>query len=135
MKTQKILKDNFIETLKEKFPGLSAEIIANHFKNKDKKPQGYRHSDEAKKFALTTHFYSPRAYEFIRKVFSLPHPRSLSAWTSSVNCEAGFFDDVFEHVGKLVDEDIKHADSCLVVDAMGIQTSNNWNKHGDQVNR
>ena len=27
MKTQKMLKDNFIETLKEKFPGLSAEII------------------------------------------------------------------------------------------------------------
>ena len=130
---KKLLKENFVEQLKEMFPGLSAEIITNHFKNKDRKPQGYRHSDDAKKFALTTNFYSARAYEHVRKIFSLPHPRSLSAWTSSVDCEAGFFDDVFDHMEKLVEKDHKHADSCLVVDGMGIKESREWDKNKDRI--
>ena len=84
---RKLLSDEFSIQLKEKFPGMSAEIIANHFSNHGKVARGFRHSDEAKKFALTLNFYSPRAYEFVRKVFqTLPHPRSLSVWTSSVNC-------------------------------------------------
>ena len=59
-----LLQRSFAEELKEQFPGITSDIIVNHFSNKDKKPRGYRHSDEAKKFALTLHFYSSRAYEF-----------------------------------------------------------------------
>ena len=64
---RKLLKDEFAEQLKEKFPGMSAEVIANHFDNFGKDSRGFRHSDDAKKFALTLHFYSPRAYDFVRQ--------------------------------------------------------------------
>ena len=128
-----LLSDNFANELKERFPGMSAEIISNHFNNCGKKPQGYRHNEDAKRFALTLNFYSARAYDFVRKVLTLPDPRSLCAWTSSVECEPGFFDDVFEHLGKSVAKDPLNADATLVVDAMGIQQSQGWNKFKDKI--
>ena len=129
----KLFEDCFAEQLQEKFPGISADIIKNHFANKDKKPQGHRHSDEAKKFALTLNFYSPRAYEYVRKIFSLPVARSISYWTSSVDCDPGFFDDVFDHIEKLIQKDRKHADVTLVIDAMSIQQARDWCKYRDAI--
>ena len=128
-----LLHQDLCEQLKQQFPGMSGEILANHFGNMNKKHQGYRHTDDAKKFALTLHFYSPRAYEFVRPIFSLPHLRSLCAWTSSVDCEPGFFNDVFDHVEKLVEKDGKNADVSLSVDDMGISQGREWNKHKGNV--
>ena len=117
---KELLHHNFAKQLQRQFPDMSCDIISNHFVNKDKKPQGHRHSEEAKKFALTLNFSSPRAYEFVRKIFSLPHPRSLSAWTSTAECEPGLFSDVFTHLQALIKGDSKYADATLVVDAMSI---------------
>ena len=64
-------------------------MIQNQLKNQDRYPKGRRYSDEIKKFALTLNFYSPRAYEYIRGLFSLPQSNSLTEWTSSVECEPG----------------------------------------------
>ena len=123
-----LLHENFAEQLKRQFPGMSYEVISNHFANKDKKPQGHRHSDEAKKFALTLNFYSPKAYEYVRTIFSLPHPRSLSEWTSSVDCEPGLFNDVFDHLQNLVHTDSRNADATLIADEMSIQQLREWKK-------
>ena len=79
MKSQGLLNSDTSAILKESFSGLSSEIIMNHFKNKDKSTQGHRYSEEVKQFALTVHFYSPRAYQYLRPILSLPHPRSLCA--------------------------------------------------------
>ena len=103
LKSQGLMKDDACETLRESFSGLSYDILANHFSNKDKSMQGHRYTEEVKRFALTVHFYSPKAYEYLRPIFSLPHPRSLCAWTSSVKCDPGFFKDVFEHIKGLID--------------------------------
>ena len=91
LKDEGFIEKDVSELLKEKFSGLSYEIILNHFNNKDRRAQGHRHSDEAKRFALAIHFYSPRAYEYLKPIFSLPHPRSLSEWTSSVKVRTGIF--------------------------------------------
>ena len=114
--------------LESEFSGLSGEIIRNYFSNKDKKPQGHRHNDDAKRFAMTVHFYSPRAYEYIRKIFDLPHPRSISAWTSSVSCEPGFFKDVFNHLKELAISDAVNRDCALIFDGMAICQGTSFSK-------
>ena len=81
-------------------------------------PVGRRYPDEVKRFALTLHFYSPRAYDYLRNVFSLPHTSSLYNWTSSVNCDVGFFKDVFLELKKKIYEDPLHADCNLVCDGI-----------------
>ena len=112
------------DAIAETFSGLTGEIIKNHLKNLGRKKTGVRHSDEVKKFALTLHFYSPRAYEYFRKHFSAPCPRSLQVWTSSVKCEPGFFEDVFEHLKNMVAQDkIRNEDVALIFDSMAIRQS------------
>ena len=83
--------------------------------------EGYRHNDEVKKFALTLHLYSLRAYEYVRSIFCLPHARSLLNWSSSVKCEPVFFEDVFLHLRNLVLDDAKNAECSLIFDAMTIK--------------
>ena len=109
------------DCLSKNFQGLTGELISNHFSNMNRKRNGVRYVD-VKKFALTLHFYSPRAYEYVRKVFRLPHPRSIRAWTSSVRCEPGFFDDVFQHLKLLIDQDeIKNKEVAMIFDGMAIK--------------
>lgn len=35
---------------------------------------------------------------FLSSILSLPHPSSITHWTSSVNADPGFFKEVFEHL-------------------------------------
>ena len=119
----KLVSPVVADHLKDTFSGLTSYIIVNHFNNQHKKERGNRHREEAKKLALTLYFYSPKAYDYIRYILSLPHPRSISQWTSSVQCEPGVFKDVFLHLQKIVGNDICAADTCLVFDAMSIKKS------------
>ena len=119
LKSKELLNNNRYDSLIESFSGVSTDIIANHFKNQNKvDKKGNRHNDEAKKFTLTLHFYSPRAYDYVRSIFSLPDPRSLRQWTSSVQCEPGFFQDVFKHLQNLVLKDSNNGDCALICDGM-----------------
>jgi len=47
---------------------------------------------EIRKFALTLHFYSPAAYNYVRDAFNknLPHPSTLRNWYSTVDGTPGF---------------------------------------------
>ena len=64
---------------------------------------------------------SPRAYEYVRTIFCLPHPRSLLNWSSSVKCEPGLFEDVFSLLRNLLLDDAKNAECSLIFDAMTIK--------------
>ena len=83
---------------------------------------------EVKKFALTVHFYSPRAFQYLRTIFNLPDPRSIRHWTSSVDCEPGFFKDVFLHLNNMVSEDRVNAEVSLIFDGMSIKKEITNNK-------
>ena len=119
--SRKMINNDAASNLNENFSGLTFEVIKNHLFNKDREPRGRRHNDEAKKFALTLNFYSPRAYEYVRSVFALPHARSLTDWTSSVNCDAGLFQEVFIQLKNIVNENPTYADCSLLCDAMSIK--------------
>lgn len=98
-----LVRPNVAEALENAFSVLSSEVIMNHFNNKDK---GNSH---------TVH-----VYEYVRPIFSLPHPRSIRHWTSSISCEPGFFEDVFIQLKKLVEQDPLNADCALLFDAMSM---------------
>ena len=63
-----------------------------------------------------------------RKRFHLPHQRSLRNWTSSVQCHAGFFPDVYEELGKRAATDPKYKDCTLMFDSMHIKSRSFYNK-------
>ena len=95
LKERSLLSADASNVIDECFSGLSLQIIRNHFTNQDRAPNGYRHNEEVKKFVVSLHYSSPAAYEYVRSVLALPSARSIANWTSSVDCQPGFFLDVF----------------------------------------
>ena len=90
LKEKDLLTPKLADNLLEAFPGLDGHLIVNHLQNKDRDNRGNRYTDAVKKFSLTAHFYSPRAFDYLRTIFNLPDPRSLRYWTSSVSSNQGF---------------------------------------------
>ena len=57
-------------------------------------------------FALTLHFYSAKAYEFVRKTFnlSLPHQSVIRKQYSKIPAEPGFTKPAFVELKKKAEE-------------------------------
>ena len=123
LKEKALIDESTVTVLKNKFSGTTLELIKNQLLNQEKDPKGRRYEEEVKKFALTLNFYSPRAYDYIRTVFSLPHARSLSKWTSSMECQPGIFSDALLSIGESIITNPDHADCALLCDAMSIKSS------------
>lgn len=78
---------------------------------------------DLKKFAITLYYYSPRAYNYVRKQFNLclPHPKSISRWYASVNGEPGFISEVFTSITNRVKSTNYELVGILVFDEMSIR--------------
>ena len=60
------------------FNGMAKELFTNEMNNPVDSCY-CRYTDETKQFAMTLHYYSPKAYNFFRNLLSLPHPASIRA--------------------------------------------------------
>ena len=89
LEKNKIVSNHAAEILYN-FSGLTLELLKSELKNRARKQMDYRYSDEVKKYILTLHFYSTRAYEVVKSTFALPAVSSLSNWTSSVIVRQSF---------------------------------------------
>jgi len=56
------------EIIAHNFGGSTAELFQNEWINKNREKKGCRYSDEIKKFAVTLHYYSPKAYNYCRYI-------------------------------------------------------------------
>ena len=128
LREKSLISDATAINLEENFDGITSDMIKNQLKNQSRNPKGRRYYDEVKKFALTLNFYSPRAYEYLRSIFSLPHANSLIEWTSSVDCEPGMFLDVFKNLKERIQKDPTMAECALLCDAMSIKSAVTYNQ-------
>ena len=129
LKERSLISADASNLLDECFSGLSREIIHNHFSNQNRTSNGYRHNEEVKKFAVSLHYFSPTAYEYVRSVFALPSGSSIRNWTLSINCQPGFFIDVFKELENKIKYCPEYQDCALICDAMSIKASTIYNKH------
>lgn len=86
-------------------------------------------SQEIKKFAVTLHYLSPKAYTFIRDEFQnvLPHPKTISAWYTGLNCNPGFTSEAFEAIRIRVQQNTNKTLYCaLAIDEMAIRKQVEW---------
>jgi hypothetical protein len=120
-----------LRRLQDQFPGILKEIIDSEEKSINCKGKtGMRYSEEMKKFAVRLHFYSPRAYDFIRDYLTLPHPTSLTSWMRSANCEPGFQLEILERLRETIGSDSGriYRDVVLQVDEMAIRKDTCWDQ-------
>ena len=118
--------DAFVKIENAFSSGLDTSIFASHEQNEKKIPTGHRYPEEVKRFALTVHFYSPKAYKYLHILFFLflmEVPYTIGHPPYNVIC---FFKDVFTELKKKIDADILNADCNLICD--GEHQSTSYNK-------
>ena len=84
---------------------------------------------ELRNFALSLHFYSAKAYDFVRTQFNncLPHPKTLSRWYSCIDGNSGFQNDVFEGLKEMVtNREGKPVLCSMMMDEIAIRKQLDW---------
>lgn len=90
-----------------------------------------KYSPNVRLFCLTVHFYSPRAYEYIRSFFklNLPHIRTIRNWYSVIDCSPGFTENSFSALKQKADEAKAkgvHLNVALIHDDAHIRQHSQW---------
>ena len=79
LKENNLVSDSCADTLGGTIQGIPKELVSRLLNAKKGKVSNIRYSKELKAFAVTLHFYSPKAYRYARKSLglALPHPDHL----------------------------------------------------------
>ena len=81
-----------------------------------------QYCEEVRDFSCTLHFYSPKAYNYLRNIFSLPATSTLRSWVSNVDALPGFSVDAMRYLKKRCsagNNDYQMA--ALVIDGMSLK--------------
>ncbi|KYO42721.1 DNA transposase THAP9 isoform B [Alligator mississippiensis] len=85
------------------------------------------YSAAMRQFACTLHIYSSKAYDYLRKIFPLPHPSSLTIWLSSDDANPGFSNSIFSHLQQKVEKGDQAYQYCsLLVDGLALRKQLDW---------
>lgn len=104
--------------------GSNKEIIQRLFKKTNNKTASKEFPHSVKSFAITLHFFSPKAYNYLRSKFynSLPHPKTLSRWYTAISAKPGFSQETIDFLKLKVKNTKPKKIICSVVfDEMAIR--------------
>lgn len=109
----------------------NSELLKRHVSKAGGSSLPERYSAELRASALTLRFYSPRAYNYVRKVFNtcLPHPRTLVKWYSPVYGLPGFSNETMNALRVKAAEREKSGRPImcsLVLDEMAVRQHVEW---------
>ena len=139
LKNKNMISSNSLDILEKCSGGISDLLKRNAAKfNNSSVP--VRYSPELRAFALTLHFYSPRAYKYVRKMFNtcLPYSKTISNWYKNVDGKPGFTQSAFallESKVQLAKTTGNLVPCSLVMDEMAIRQHVEWDgtKHHGHV--
>lgn len=82
-------------------------------------------------FCFTVHFYSPKAYEYVRSFFNLnlPHIRTIRNWYSTIDSSPGFTESAFNALKQKADyakAEGEPLNVCLIHDDIAIRQHSQW---------
>ncbi|KAF0715996.1 THAP domain-containing protein 1-like isoform X5, partial [Aphis craccivora] len=118
--------DEIVSQLDDRFSGYPLHILLHERKCKTLGKNAVRYSKIMKDFSKTLFFYSPKAYAYVRTLFTLPHPSTIRSWMSSTHCKPGFLSEVFNYLKEEVKKFDWLQDCCLIFDSMAIKKQLIW---------
>ena len=85
------ISESYVDELDKCLEGIPKELVSRILTNKDGKACFDEYPEQLKAFSLTLHFYSPKAYTYVREALNsaLPHPRQIRRIYSKINGEPG----------------------------------------------
>ena len=124
-KDKHLLEKGAHEILEDAFGGMSLALFKHMLQRNTNSKNCQQYNQQMRKFAITLHFYSPKAYDYLRPTLCLPHPSTLRKWRSTINVEPGFLSQAM-NIAKL------YADGCgenrcsLILDEMHLRREVEW---------
>ncbi|KAH7985097.1 hypothetical protein HPB51_026880 [Rhipicephalus microplus] len=118
LKERKLLSEKGLEVFEATFsPEIQQLLVRAHEKTNKMYPP------ELRAFALTLHYYSVAAYEYVRSKFNnaLPSQRTLREWYKSVNGDTGFTSEAFDFIKNLAKSQDKPLIAAVMMDDMAIK--------------
>lgn len=112
LQDNRYLRSDEVEVL-EKFSSklsLSSELLKRQIsKLNDKQKVEKQYSATLRSFALTLHYYSPCAYNYVRDTFNtcLPHSKTLHSWYKHIDGKPGFNEESFKILKTIVEDNRK----------------------------
>lgn len=125
LQDNRYLRSDEVEVL-EKFDSklaLSSELLKRQIcKLNDGQKQEKKYSATLRSFALTLHYYSPCAYNYVRDTFNtcLPHPKTLHSWYKNIEGKPGFNEESFKILKTLVEDNTKSENNKPLLFSMSI---------------
>jgi hypothetical protein len=132
LQQKQIIEQDDAEVMHSKFDGVQLSIFRDTKSNVSCVPCGRRYSDPVKEFATTLHYYSPKAYQYVRSILPLPNPSLIRKWSSVLECDPGFVKEAFESLGKEASTSSEKKDCFLVIDAMSTRKQSLWDPKQDK---
>ncbi|KAH9371636.1 hypothetical protein HPB48_022418 [Haemaphysalis longicornis] len=104
------------------FGNFPKDLLNSWCTNAEQQPHERRYSLEMRKFASTLHYYSPRAYEYLRTLFSMPSVRSIRQWLKVVDSWPCFTREVLDGLKEKHKDDTPREQLCSIIpDGMSIK--------------
>lgn len=122
LKKNNLLTEDDTNILLESF-GKHSDLITKWSNKNLGKKVPKKCSPSIRKFALSLHFFSPKAYQYVRNQFNtvLPHPRTLGKWYSSIDAEPGFTNEALKSLTLKVTNSNHPIYCSLMLDEMAIR--------------
>lgn len=126
LKNNHLIGDTVEDIFKNQFDSsLPFALFQNEIGNVNSASNHKSYSDEIREFCLTLHFYSPRAYEFIRQWSTLPDPSTIRRWIATRHCNPGILHEVIDYFKQKLKSETSNfshvKDVALIYDAMSIR--------------
>ena len=102
MKDKELIATEQQKILDHNFSGIAKELTESHIANTKVQPNLNLYSDEVRQFAMTLHYYSPKAYEFVCQVLKLQRILAQNSIEPSKTGNSTPFEDSLTQVGGLV---------------------------------
>ncbi len=118
MQQKSIQTTDDAENMHAQFDEIQLSILRVTKNNVSCLPNGRRYSDVVKEFAMTLHYYSRKAYKYVRTILPLPHESLIKKWSSVVECQPGFIRESFESLQQDIAKSPEQKDCFLIIDAM-----------------
>lgn len=128
LKKNTLISDEQAETLKATNVK-TKELYTRQMKNaKTGSVTTSKYSPALRSFALTLHYYSSKAYNYVRKVFnlSLPHPVTIRNWYKVIDGNPGFTTESLEALKVMAKKKEGPLYCCLMMDEIAIRRKIEW---------
>ena len=134
LREKSLISSDCAEILEKTFSGVPLEVMQRLLCKKQQKAGKQQYSQEIRSFAMTLHFYSAKAYDYVRETFDLclPAPSTMRTWFAGVNGDPGFS----QHAMQSLKDKTRNGEQVLVslmLDEMAIRKKIEWDAKGQKM--